>query len=215
MIIFLDESGQFSKHNNEQYFVIASFTVGNPRRTEKAFRSWRASRFPRKMRKQSEIKWSSKIDSALRLKTLHYIARLDVRIRYSYLLHKNIPINYWRKNKLQSGSLYLNVVGETLDMYLPTDDKEFRVFCDQRRLKDLKRSKFKTLLANRLLAQMPKDSIIQIEMIDSTTNANIQISDWIAGALAWYLEKKPLGEECFRILQNNILGKRRELFSGI
>ena len=215
MIIFLDESGQFTKHDNEQYFIVSSFTIGNPRRTEKSFRSWRASRFPKKMRKQSEIKWSSKIDSALRLKTLHHIAQLDVRIRYSYLLRKNIPVDYWRKNELQSGSLYLSVVCETLDMYLPIDDKEFRIFCDQRRLKDLKRSDFKTLLVKRLLAQMSKNSIIQIEMIDSTTNANIQIADWIAGALALYLEKKPLGEECFRILQNNLLGKGRELFSGV
>ena len=68
--IFIDESGQFTKHNHEEYFVVASFTVGVPRRTEKSFRSWCKSRFPKKMRGQSEIKWSATgIDDKLRLKT--------------------------------------------------------------------------------------------------------------------------------------------------
>lgn len=79
MYIFLDESGQFTKHNNEEYFVIGSFTVGDQRRTEKAFKSWRQSRFPRKMRTQNEIKWSStSVDDSLRLRTLKHIAELDV-----------------------------------------------------------------------------------------------------------------------------------------
>ena len=30
--IFLDESGQFTKHDNEQYFVVGSFMTGDYRR---------------------------------------------------------------------------------------------------------------------------------------------------------------------------------------
>jgi len=33
--IFLDESGQFARRAYEKYFVVGSFTVGNPRRTKK------------------------------------------------------------------------------------------------------------------------------------------------------------------------------------
>ena len=89
--IFLDESGQFSKHNHEEYFVIGSFTIGDPRRTAKAFRGWCRTRFPRRMRTQSEIKWSATgIKNDIRLRTLKYISRLDVRIRYAYILKKNI-----------------------------------------------------------------------------------------------------------------------------
>lgn len=104
--IFLDESGQFTKHNNEKYFVVGAFTVGNYRRTEKQFKSWCKSRFPRKFQYLSEIKFSDlKVDENLRLKTLKFIANLDVRIRYSYLLRYNIPNDYRRKEKLQSGLL--------------------------------------------------------------------------------------------------------------
>lgn len=211
--IFIDESGQFTKRDHEQYFIVSSFTVGDPRRTEKRFRGWYRSKFPRRIRTQSEIKFSEvNIDNALRLRTLKYIADLDVRIRYSYLLRNNIPNNFKHKGKLETGFLYKSIITETLEMYLPIDEKEFRVFCDQRHLKGLSNSQFCNLLRTHLLPLLPKDSLVQIEMIDSTTNANIQIADWIAGALARYYEHKPLGEECFRILKNNILGEGRELF---
>mgnify|MGYP001575996483 FL=1 len=153
------------------------------------------------------------IKDKLRLRTLQFISNLDVRIHYAYLSRKNIPYNYWRKDKLQSGLLYTNVIGETLEMYLPLNDSEFRAFCDERHLKGLKRSEFKTTLKARLLPRLRKDTIIQIEMMNSVTNANIQIADWITGGLARYLEKKELGEECYRILKNNLLlPEGKELF---
>ncbi len=101
--IFLDESGQFTKYKDEKYFVIGTFTVGNPRRTEKQFRSWQRTKFPRKIRHQPEIKFSEiDIDDILRLKTLKFISDLDVRIHYSYLLKRNIPDEYRKKDKLKN-----------------------------------------------------------------------------------------------------------------
>ena len=213
--IFLDESGQFTKHNHEDYFVIASFTIGEPRRTAKGFRAWCRDHFPRKMRHQSEIKWSATgITDELRLKTLKQISKMDVRIRFAYLLHKNIPIDYRQKNKLQSGLLYTNIVGEILTSYLPITDKEFRIFCDRRRLSGMSETEFKEVLKARLLPGLPKDVILQIEMVDSAAIVNIQIADWIVGALARYLEKGHLGAECYKILKGNIIGEGRELFNG-
>ncbi len=211
--IFIDESGQFAKYKNEKYFIVGSFTVGNPRRTEKQFRAWQRKKFPKKLRYQPEIKFSEvKIDNKLRLKTLKFIADLDVRIYYSYLLKKNIPFDYKSKEKIQEGYLYTNIIGETIEMYLPINDKEFRVFCDRRHLKKMKRSDFQKILKNRLLPHFSSSSVIQIEMIDSTCNANIQIADWITGAIALFLENKELGNECYQILKNNLLGEGKELF---
>lgn len=96
--IFLDETGQFTKHKNEKYFIVGSFTVGDPRRTHKKFRSWCRSRFPKKLCNLPEIKFSNNdIDNKLRIKTLRFIAKLDVRIRYVYLLKQNIPEKYRKK----------------------------------------------------------------------------------------------------------------------
>ncbi|MEK7631449.1 MAG: DUF3800 domain-containing protein [Patescibacteria group bacterium] len=211
--IFIDESGQFVKHNHEEYFVVASFTVGDPRRTDKQFKVWQHNHFPRKLRHQAEIKFSEvKITDTLRLKTLQQISRLDVRIRYTYLRRENIPDTFRKDEKVSSGELYTQVIGETLEMYLPTSEQEFRVFCDRRHLKGSTEGQFRSTLTARILPNLPAQSIVQIQMIDSTTNRNIQIADWIAGALARYLEKKPLGTDGYSILKNNIIGEGKELF---
>ncbi|MDD5221380.1 MAG: DUF3800 domain-containing protein [Candidatus Paceibacterota bacterium] len=211
--IFLDESGQFNKNSPEKYFIIGSFTVGNPRRTKKQFRSWQRSKFPKRMRYQSEIKFTEiNISESLRLRTLKFIADLDVRIKYAYLLKENIPENYKRGDKIQTGLLYTNIISMVLDMYLPISDKEFRIFCDKRHLKGFSKHDFEVALKTGILKKLPKDSIIQIEMVDSEKDENIQIADWISGAMACYLENKPLGKDFFNILKNNIVGEGGELF---
>ena len=44
-------------------------------------------------------------------------------------------------------------------------------------------------------------------MVDSTSSANIQIADWLTGAIGRRLEKKRLGEECSElILRGNTMG---------
>jgi len=52
--IFIDESGQFKKHDHHEYFIVGSFTIGNPRRTEKQFNVWRKTKFPKKLRNQKK-----------------------------------------------------------------------------------------------------------------------------------------------------------------
>lgn len=101
-----------------------------------------------------------------------------------------------------------------LDLYLPINDLEMRIFCDKRHLKGIKRSQFKEILKARLLPKLSKNSIIEIEMIDSTSNANIQVIDWICGSLAHYLEGKKLGIVYYQILKNNLLSGGLELFKG-
>jgi hypothetical protein len=215
MYIFLDESGQFARHDHENYFVVATFSVGNQRRTDKAMRAWFRSRFPKKICTQSEIKWSNKkIDEELRLRTLKYIAKMDVRIRYGYLLRKNIPNSFCRKGKIESGRLYANVVGEILEKYLPTDEKEIHIFCDRRSLKGMTKKEFELSIRSHLLPLCPSNAIVQVEMIDSTSNANIQISDWIAGAMSYYLEQKKWGEDYYKIFKNNLLDRGIEFFAN-
>jgi hypothetical protein len=60
---------------------------------------------------------------------------------------------------------------------------------------------------------LPKSTVLQIEMVDSAAVVNIQIADWIAGALSRYLEKGPLGDKFFEILEGNIVGDGKELFA--
>ena len=216
MYIFLDESGDFTKHNHEEYFVIGSFTVGNQRKTDKEFIKWFRTKFPRKMKTQNEIKWSATgISDELRLKTLKCISKMDVRIRYGYMLRNNIPSTYInKKNKIHAGVLYTNIVAEILEQYLPTDEKEIHIFCDRKHLKGMTKQDFESAIIARLLPYCSSSTLIQVEMIDSVTNRNIQIADWIAGAIFRYYEKGPYGEEYFKILKNNFLGEGKEFFKG-
>lgn len=213
MYIFLDESGNFSKEDHGQYFVVGSFTVGNPRRTNKEFRKWINNKFPRKMSKQSEVKWSQRgISNDFRLRTLRHIAKLDVRIRFGYLLRDNIPNAYRSKGKVNGGQLYTNILGEVLEQYMPTNDKEVHIFCDQRPLKGMTKEDFEMAIKSHLLPLCSPDTTIQVEMVNSSSSCNIQIVDWISGAIAHYLEKKKNGDEFYKVLKNNFLDQGKEFF---
>lgn len=211
--IFLDESGQFSKDGDNEYFVIASFTVADPRRSYNGFRAWMRSKMPRVMRDQPEVKFAeTRIDDKLRLRTLKAITALGVRIRYTYLHKRNIPDEFRYKGTLRDGHLYAHIVAETIESYLPTLDRELRIFCDERHLKGITRKEFKQNLEGHLLPLMPPGSLVQVDMAVSHENPNIQIADWIAGALSWYHNGRPLGQECYLALRNSLLGEGKELF---
>lgn len=166
------------------------------------------------MRTQSEIKWSATgIKDELRIRTIKHISDLNVRIRYSFFLRKNIPRTYRNENKIDSGILYANIIAETLETYLPVDDKEIYVFCDRRSLKDMTKKQFESFIAMRLLPYCSPGTLIKVQMVDSVSNVNIQIADWISGAISRYLENKEKGEEYFKILKNNLLDKGKEFFA--
>lgn len=69
--------------------MVGTFTISDQRATAKAFRSWHRTRFPKKMQKQNEIKWSATgISDELRLRTIKHISDLNVRMRHIYQLMK-------------------------------------------------------------------------------------------------------------------------------
>ncbi len=214
MYIFLDESGQFAKNDKNDYFVIGSFSVDDPRKTEKDFRKWFSKKFPKKMRDQSEIKWSATgITNVLRLKTIQVISDHCAQIRYGFLNRNNIPISYRnKKNKIDSGILYTIIVAEVLKQYFPTDDNEIYIFCDQRSLKGMSKHQFESKIASIILPLCTLGTLVKVEMIDSVTNLNIQIADWISGALARFLEKGVLGEDCYTVLKSRIICEGIEFF---
>ena len=211
MFIFLDESGNFTK-DKEPYFLIAGFITNNPRRTAKAFRKWQHTKFPKKLRWKNEVKFTnSGINQLLRLKTINYFSKQDLRIFYIFLDKNNIPLEYRTKKGLETGLLYAQVVSEALEIILPIQENEFRVFLDKRPLKGISAKQFKETLRLKLLPDLPKATILQIETVDSATQSNVQIADWVCGALFRFYNKKLDGKEYFKTLKNSIIGEK-ELF---
>ena len=194
MVVFVDESGSFLPSAGQEYFVIGSFTVGDPKRTAKSFRSWQGNKFPKRKRVQSEIKFSeSGITDDLRVRTIKYISSLDVRIRYGYLRCERLPHTSYDHSGLQEGYLYTQILGQILESYFPITEPSFFVRCDQRHPKGIKQKEFIKILTSRLLPIAPAQTTIDIKQVDSMTDANIQMADWIVGALAASLNQKPLG----------------------
>lgn len=211
--IFVDESGSFSSSVNDRYFIIASFTVENPKKSAKAFRVWQQQRFPKGKRFQAENKFSDRgISDDLRRKTLRYIASLGVGIHFGFCAYKDIPKEYVRNGKIQQAQLYTSLLGRILSEHFPLSDSVCSIFCDQRALRGMKKSEFYLELIS-LLSRASPETMINIHQIDSTTDPNIQIADWIVGALAAFIYNKPLGQEYHQILRGNILGDPVRVFS--
>lgn len=181
LYIFIVESGQFVKTPTENYFVVASFEINEPRKTRKSFRAWCKSKFPKHLRFQSEIKFAdSGISDTLRLQTLRCISKLGIQVRYVYFKIENIPHEFWRKEKLESGSLYLYTITTLLSCYPPFENNLF----------------------------------VQVTVENSMAETNIQIADWIVGAIARYLNSKILGAESFKIIQDILAEPGVELFKN-
>ena len=108
---------------------------------------------------------------------------------------------------------YTHVVGETLASYFPHPETQFQILCDHHHIKGYRKSEYLSLLHTRLIPLLSANSFLSIEMIDSTSNSNVQIADWIASSLAAYLNKKPGGDQYFAILKNNIIGLGAEFFA--
>lgn len=210
--VFLDESGILTK-SEDKYFIVATYTVNDARKISKAFKKWQKTKFPKKLRGQSEIKFNdSHIDDNLRLKTIKYFAKQNIKIYYTFLKKSNIPKEYYKKDKVaETGLLYTEIVRSTLDLYTPISDNQFIIIRDRRTLKNVTVSKFNDVLKLSLLPKLPAKVLFGIEAIDSTNSPVIQIVDWICGALARYYEGKRFGDEFYDILKKCVIQKR-ELF---
>lgn len=114
----------------------------------------------------------------------------------------------------ESGLLYLEIVGATLNQYLPITSTEFRVYRDRRTTKGMTAEKFNDGLRARLLPNLPANTLCQIEAVDSTTSPLVQVADWVCGALGRYYAGKENGQEFYNILKPNIVGQK-ELFSKL
>jgi len=209
MFVFLDESGSFFE---DDYFIVGGFLSGGQRRTAKAFRKWQHQKFPKKIRAKTEVKFDDTgLTHALREKTLAYFASQDIRIFYTFLNKANIPLEYRTKRGIESGHLYTEIVAQTLDLLFPNTDDEFFVLIDQRQLKKVTKAEFKDKIELHLQLKAQKGAFVRVDTDDSTTNANIQIADWICGALFHYHMRRPNGKRYYEILKNNIVASR-EMF---
>lgn len=213
MHTYLDETGNLIK-GKENYFIVASYTIGNPERIAKAFLKWQKNKFPKILRSQSEVKFNDPhLTDDLRLKSIRYLSQQDIRIFYTFLKVKNIPEEYRKKGVVhETGLLYTEIVAATLELYFPLTEQNFIVTRDQRSLKGVTLQLFNEKLKLRLLAQLPAKTKLKIYAVTSSDNIHVQIADWICGALARFYENKANGQAFYEEMKGNII-EEKELFS--
>lgn len=210
MFILLDESGDFFK--KDDYFVVGGFVTDNPKRTAKAFRKWQQGKFKKQLRYRTEVKFTdTRLTDKLRAQTLQHFIKQDIRIFYTYLGTKNIPAEYRRKGRIETGKLYTNIVVHTIGFVLPSKQTEVSVMIDPRQLKNITGAEFRDTVKSSIVFQLPKGAAVYVTTPDSTTNVNIQIADWICGALYQYHIGKKAGAQFYEILKEHII-KQEEFF---
>jgi hypothetical protein len=57
MFVYLDESGSFGRDGGK-FFIVGSYTVGDPKRIANSYRRWQRRKFPKKLRVLSEVKFN-------------------------------------------------------------------------------------------------------------------------------------------------------------
>lgn len=203
LFIYVDEAGNFSGKQHT-HFVLAAFTTDAPRVTHKAFTATKQTKLSKRFRSYAEIKFSdAKIPRSFKIKALKRVCAENIGI-YALILHKeNIPKDLRGRKE---GLFYCHRVGELLQLCPLASITQARVFLDRRRLKGLTRKNFDTELRTYLAARLTAKTSIVIEHVDSTTNVNVQIADFIAGA---FFQKYERGnnefyrtiESCIRVEQ--------------
>ena len=201
MYIIIEESGQFSKKSKTKNFVIGAFGVSNIKYSYNKISAWFKDKFV-KEKYRNEIKWSSEeISDTLRLKTLTHIKGLEIEIQYVHINNKEIPLSYYNLKGLESGKLYVDLIIQVLKKFNLKSEDLIHIFCDNRSLKNIPTNQFKKFLLRYLYDQYGTKKTIHIDIVTSHTHINIQIADWITGAISRYLEKGHLWKEIGQILE--------------
>lgn len=193
IFIYIDESGQFYNRNTENFFVVAGFSTENFRITAKEFKKWKINKFPRKFKYQNEIKFSDKIiTNHLKIKTIEKILNIpNTKIEFIKINNSEIPKEYMNKNgKINTQSLYTDKLAELVLKFLVNKNEEIKIFCDHRHIKGYTKKQYKEKLVKQINSLIQSTLKIDIDFVDSKNNTNVQIADWIVGAIAHALNKK-------------------------
>lgn len=206
LYIFVDESGNFSG-NHDRFFVLSAFVTSKPRVTRKCFLRAKRTKLPEKYRHYAEVKFSDRaIPDQFKKHVLQRVAQEDVRIYVLWFDKQNLPVALRQQPE---GLVYCQLVGQLLEMCPLAETEIVQVFLDRRNLKGTTRQVFDANLKARLLFVFPKLRRLSIEHVDSTASMNVQIADFVAGAIFQKHERS--NEQFYNIIEPQIV-REKELF---
>jgi hypothetical protein len=206
LYLYLDESGSL-KGDDDHYFVLLAVATTTPRVMRKCFVRARQTRLPEKYRHYTEIKFSDRvIPDQAKERILRELAELDIGL-YALVVDKGgIPEVLRRQPE---GVLYHHLV-ELLTNLCPIGEcQALYVNLDRRHLPGLRREVFNAELSAYLFPRLRKGALLEIQHVDSTTDVNIQVADFLVGAV---YHKYARGDERYYALIADRINVERVLF---
>lgn len=188
MHIFIDESGHFQYHSEDEMIVLAAVKTEDPRALRKLVRRVRQAKLSKKQRRISEIKAALATEKYKKY-LFRKLAAMDVEIYAAHLFMKDIPPSL--RNKFE-GVIYLKLVRKLL--YMAETDRSMRtiVRMDRRSLKGITAESLCLALTKEFIGPLQRPRFFNIGFSDSQEEAGIQVADFVAHALfSKYAREKP------------------------
>lgn len=202
--VFVDEVANF-RGGRDRYCIFTAFTTHQPRVTRKCFIRAKQTKLPRKYRHYTEIKFSDRVISAqFKKHVLRQLSQEEIRIYSLVFARDNLPgVLQQQADRL----IYCDLIGRLLELCPLAESQEVYLFLDSRNLKGLTRREFDMDLRKRLLPQLRKGARLEIQHIDSTTNVNIQVADFLCGAVFQKYERGNL--EYYTLIADRISAEEK------
>lgn len=172
MHIYIDES-------EGDVLIIVAVVTDQPKRLKNVMRRTQERKLPKKQQTHNEIKATDATDKFKRYFYEH-LAQLEASRIYSIHIEKKRLPKHLRG---QEGLLYVRMVVELLKHAVPSDALRVFVFYDRRPLKAVPPASLVTTLGQEFGVRLDRPVRFEVFPTDSTTDAGIQVADFISHAL--------------------------------
>lgn len=180
--IYLDEAYNLTPGARNQLIVFGGFGTTEPKKIVKAYKKIR--RFNLKHRQiGAEIKSNDAIAiKKLIPKMFKILVGLDIVIYIIRQDKKIIPVKYWQKNKLNYEQLYLDLlINSLVNTWSLTERNQVSVILDSFQTKLIPKDEMIKKVRFAFNQKYP-NKFFKMRFMNSATDFNLQIADFIVGA---------------------------------
>ena len=196
---FMDESGDLGRFGIE-YFVISVIVVEDPKVLRKIVKNTRKRKLKRRMKDTPELK-ANRSSPEVREYLLRQLASTDCEI-FAIVVEKSkiMPHLYEVKDRLY------NFISRIVFTEMRYASGLLKIMVDRKETNSMLQKNFEDYIIRELSNRRPELKI-EIRQCDSQQNAELQVADFVAWAIA---RKFNFGEEkYFQIIEEKLVNRKR------
>jgi hypothetical protein len=200
LYVFVDEAGNL-RADRDRYSVLVAFVTEQPKATRKCFVRAKQTKLPRQYQHYAELKFSDRvIPDDFKKHVLRQVARNEIRIYVLVVAKEYLASNF---SGQAEGMIYCHLVTRLLESCHLAESDEVYLFLDRRSLGGLTRQEFDARLRRQLLTRLRERARLEIQHPDSTTSVNIQVVDFLCGAVFQKYER--CNPEYYSLIEDRIV----------